>query len=375
MYQLALPDRAAGSCHQDLLMHNTTIRAAASLLASCAILTSTITAAQAAPLTATPGTDDSFLRTAPTVPVHQGQYGPDTTLTQARKAAGVTTGKPWPYDTTLNLEIPDASAYRAIPEIRTPGCTLTKEHPNPVVLVHGTWANAQKWNVLAPYLQKHGYCVFAMNYGFDARSSLYNNPKDGKFATNNIYSSAIELNNYVNQVLKLTGAKKVDLVGHSQAGLVFHLWMHDFRGNLRTQHSITLAGTNHGTTMMGFSTFPVWDNPALATSLSAVLSSAAMQQLVGSPMVRYINSLPDTMPGVRYTALATKYDTTSTPYYATFLKPVRGATVTNVTVENVCKPGEMLDHNKLTTNQAVQVLVLRALQDKKVTCSDTQWAL
>ena len=71
MYQLALPDRAAGSCHQDLLMHNTTIRAAASLLASCAILTSTITAAQAAPLTATPGTDDSFLRTAPTVPVHQ----------------------------------------------------------------------------------------------------------------------------------------------------------------------------------------------------------------------------------------------------------------------------------------------------------------
>ncbi|WQD13500.1 MAG: alpha/beta fold hydrolase [Lawsonella clevelandensis] len=206
------------------------------------------------PLTATPGTDDSFLRTAPTVPVHQGQYGPDTTLTQARKAAGVTTGKPWPYDTTLNLEIPDASAYRAIPEIRTPGCTLTKEHPNPVVLVHGTWANAQKWNVLAPYLQKHGYCVFAMNYGFDARSSLYNNPKDGKFATNNIYSSAIELNNYVNQVLKLTGAKKFDLVGHSQAGLVFHLWMHDFRGNLRTQHSITLAGTNHGTTMMGLST-------------------------------------------------------------------------------------------------------------------------
>lgn len=217
MYLLTFTDTAAGSCHQDLLMHNNTIRVAAGLLTSCAILTATITAAQAAPLTTTPGTDDGFLRTTPTVPVHHGQYGPDTTLTQARKAAGVT--------------------------------------------------------------------------------------------------------------------------------------------------------------MMGLSTFPVWDNPTLATSLSAVLSSAALQQLVGSPMVRYINSLPDTMPGVRYTALATKHDTTSTPYDATFLKPVRGATVTNVTVENVCKPGEMLDHNKLTTNQAVQVLVLRALQNKQVTCSDTQWAL
>lgn len=356
-------------------MHNTTTRAAAGFLASCAILTSTVTAAQAAPVTALPGNDDGFLRTAPAVPVQHAQYGPDTTLAQARKAAGVTTGKPWPYDSPLNLEIPDPSVYRTVPEIRTPGCKLTKEHPNPVVLVHGTWANAQKWNELAPYLQKQGYCVFAMNYGFDARSTIYNHPKAGKFATNNIYSSAIELNNYVNKVLKLTGAKKVDLVGHSQAGLVFHLWMHDFRGNLRTQHSITLAGTNHGTTMMGLSTFPVWDYPTLANGLSAILSSAAIQQLVGSPMVRYINSLPDTMPGVRYTALATKFDTTSTPYDATFLKAVRGATVSNVTVETVCKPGEKLDHNKLTTNKAVQVLVLRALQDKKVTCSGTQWAL
>ncbi|MCP5810335.1 hypothetical protein NL321_29740, partial [Klebsiella pneumoniae] len=79
------------------------------------------------------------------------------------------------------------------------------------------------------------------------------------------------------------------------------------------KHSITLAGTNHGTTMMGLSAFPVWQFPTLARDLSAILSSAAIQQLVGSPMVRYINSLPDSMPGVRYTAIATKHDMTSTP--------------------------------------------------------------
>lgn len=363
-------------------MHSKIIRTAAGFFASCAILTGTVTVAQATPLTdlptnlpaELPAAGEGFLRTAPNVPVHKASYGPDTSLAQARKAAGVTTGQPWPYADPQNTEIPDPSVYSTVPEIRTPDCKLTKQHPYPVVLVHGTWANAQKWEDLAPFLQQQGYCIFAMNYGFDARSAIYHNAKAGKFATNNIYSSAIELNNYVNKVLKLTGAKKVDLIGHSQAGLVFHLWMHDFRGNLRTKHSITLAGTNHGTTMMGLSAFPVWQFPTLARDLSAILSSAAIQQLVGSPMVRYINSLPDSMPGVRYTAIATKHDMTSTPYDATFLKALPGAVVHNVTVEDVCKPGETLSHNKLTTNKSVQVLILRALQDAQITCAGTQWA-
>ena len=45
-----------------------------------------------------------------------------------------------------------------------------------------------------------------------------------------------------------------------------------------------------------------------------------------------------------------------------------------MTVEDVCKPGETLSHNKLTTNKSVQVLILRALQDAQITCAGTQWA-
>ncbi len=153
-----------------------------------------------------------------------------------------------------------------------------------MIMVHGTWANAQKWEVMAPALQKAGYCVYGMNYGFDARNPIYNNPENGIFATSGSYASAIELNNYVNKVLRETGAKKVHLVGHSQAGFVFRLWMHDFRGNQRTSRVVTLGGTNHGTTMMGITDFlPVWNVPTVANAAGVLLSQAAMGQLIGSP--------------------------------------------------------------------------------------------
>ncbi len=43
-------------------------------------------------------------------------------------------------------------------------CTPTAEHPDPVVLVHGTWENAYaNWSGFAPALADDGYCVFALN--------------------------------------------------------------------------------------------------------------------------------------------------------------------------------------------------------------------
>lgn len=222
----------------------------------------------------------------------------------------------------------------------------------------------------APQLQKAGFCVYAMNYGFDARNPLYNNPDNGVFATSGSYASAIELNNYVNKVLRETGAKKVNLVGHSQAGFVFRLWMHDFRGNLRTARIVTLGGTNHGTTMMGITNIlPVWNAPTVAKRAGVLLSQAAMGQLVGSPVQKYIESLPETMPGVKYTVITTKDDTTSTPYDASFLKAGPRAEVSNVVVQDVCKVDHQIDHNDLTTDLIPTALVIKGLQGKKVSCN------
>lgn len=315
--------------------------------------------------------DSTTFDVTPSVPVRQGKPGVDTTLAQARKAAGITTGTAYPFDNPRNFEIPDPdAAYKHVPWLRTPGCTLTKKNPYPVVLVHGTWANAQKWETLAPYLEKAGQCIYAINYGFDARSPIYNDPAKGTFATLGSYSSAIELNNFINQILRETGAKKVNLVGHSQAGFIFRLWLHDFRGYQRTSRVVTLGGTNHGTDMMGIAQLvPVWNYPWLAASAGVLLSKAAMGQLVGSPMHRYIESLPETMPSVKYTVITTKDDNVSTPYNAGFLKAGPRAEVSNVVVQDVCKVDHKIDHNDLTTDPIAAQLVVRGLQGKKVVCT------
>ncbi|GAB2646451.1 hypothetical protein ABI214_14020 [Prescottella soli] len=45
-------------------------------------------------------------------------------------------------------------------------CRPSVEHPNPVVLVHGTGANRLNMGTtFAPLLANEGYCVFALTYG------------------------------------------------------------------------------------------------------------------------------------------------------------------------------------------------------------------
>ena len=70
------------------------------------------------------------------------------------------------------LDVAAAVAYGLVhPEAAPAGaddwsCRPSREHPRPVVLLHGSAANAYaNWSMLAPYLKSLGYCVFAPNYG------------------------------------------------------------------------------------------------------------------------------------------------------------------------------------------------------------------
>ncbi len=92
-------------------------------------------------------------------------------------------------------------------------CKPSDSHPNPVVLVHGTFGNAyDSWAELSPQLKADGYCVFALNYG-GAPGLLFQGYSD-------IAASAAQLGAFVDSVLKATGASAVDMVGHSQGGLM-----------------------------------------------------------------------------------------------------------------------------------------------------------
>ncbi len=243
-------------------------------------------------------------------------------------------------------------------------CKPTAEHPRAVVLVHGTYGNMNRWNVLSPELKADGYCVFALNYGKDPASLASGIP--GYFAVADIAKSAGELAVYVDEVLAATGTDQVDIVAHSQGGPMSRQYL-KFNGGTdpadpadnKVLNLITLVGTNHGTTISGLSNLAA-GNPVAGDAVAAVFSTAVRQQLVGSPFMTELNAGGDTQPGVHYTAVGDRVDMVSTPPEATFLTAGPGATVHNVWVQSLC-PGDMTAHGNIPSDPAAAYIVLSAL--------------
>jgi pimeloyl-ACP methyl ester carboxylesterase len=134
------------------------------------------------------------------------------------------------------------------------GCKPSAAHPHPVVLVHATFADeGSNWVTLAPLLANNGYCVYAFNYGETwASAPLIPFITEGRIdGLNHIEHSAEELRSFVNNVLSKTGASKVDLVGHSQGGMMPNYYIKFLGGAAKVNELIGLAPSNHGTTLGG----------------------------------------------------------------------------------------------------------------------------
>ena len=142
-------------------------------------------------------------------------------------------------------------------------CKPTAAHPRPVILVHGTFEDmANNWQALSPLLSNNGYCVFALNYGsFGGSGSI------GVYGTGYIESSAAQLGAFVDKVLAATGASRVDIVGHSQGGMMPRYYMRFDNGAAKVHTLVGLAPSNHGTTLDGLFTLSSYfpgSNAALA---------------------------------------------------------------------------------------------------------------
>ena len=123
---------------------------------------------------------------------------------------------------------PAAAATPPPPGANLP-CTPTAAHPYPVVLVHGTAESMfDNWQAMSPALKAAGYCVYAFNYG-----SYNGSGAVGVYGLGDIAQSAQELKTYVDSVLARTGAAKVDLVGHSQGGMMPRYYMKNLGGGDR----------------------------------------------------------------------------------------------------------------------------------------------
>ncbi|MCF3142980.1 esterase/lipase family protein [Streptomyces platensis] len=204
-------------------------------------------------------------------------------------------------------------------------CKPSAAHPRPVVLVHGTLGNSiDNWLGLAPYLVARGYCVFSLDYGQLPGVPFFHGlgPVD---------ASAQQLAAYVDRVLAATGTEKVDLVGHSQGGMMSRVYLKFHGGADKVNALVGLAPDNHGTDLNGLTR--LLDHFPGAKDYIDKLTPGLADQIAGSDILNRLNEGGDTLPGVHYTVIATKYDEVVTPYRSAFLD---GPDVHNVVVQDLC---------------------------------------
>ncbi|WP_245819510.1 esterase/lipase family protein [Rhodococcoides yunnanense] len=220
----------------------------------------------------------------------------------------------------------DAAVYSVLhPDAALPGvndysCTPSDEHPEPVVLVHGFLENSyDNWASLGPRLVAEGYCVFALDYGA---------PEGVPFGgLGSIADSAAELAGFVETVLQATGAQTVSIVGHSKGGTVPRYYVRFLGGAERVSKIVALSPPNYPT-----------PGPPPDDALTR------------------LNSPVDTVPGVEYTVVVTRYDQV-VPFAASLLT---GVGATNVILQDLC-PGDRTEHTGISYDPVAQHVVLGAL--------------
>lgn len=225
----------------------------------------------------------------------------------------------------------------------------------PLILLAGTGEDAFKvWADYAPRFAQLGYCVFAPNLNTATFS-------DALTYTGDIIGSAEAFGNFVQLVLRTTGAPKVDVIGHSQGAgglpLAYIKW---FEGNKYINKLIGLAPANHGTTALGANT-PYKALKAEKTVdplLAKINMQGWTQQLTSNEFNKQLDADNIDLGDVKYTIIMTKYDEIVTPYTSGYLKKPG---VTNIVIQDVCKQ-DFTDHLSFSFDNNAFQIALNALR-------------
>lgn len=269
---------------------------------------------------------------AQTLPPDQGAQ--QTTAAQAKRVGAGDN----------SLAPPGANLPECSPAAERP----TAQHPNPVILVHGSDSNAYlDWAGLAPRLQQRGLCVFALNYGH----------VEGKGnAQTSVEDSAAQLAQVVADVRTRTGAAKVDLVGFSQGAAVARYYTNILGGAEVVGQWVGLASPTYGGTFYGVGKL-VSMIPGGNGLIGAVLGPALPQLIAGSEFLERLNADGDTRPGVEYTTITTRYDEMIQPYTN---EALRGPGARNILIQDLC-PENMIGHMNLPYDAFAQDLIIETL--------------
>ncbi|MFE7723221.1 esterase/lipase family protein [Nocardia rhizosphaerihabitans] len=222
----------------------------------------------------------------------------------------------------------------SLPGADDPGCVPAAEHPNPVVLLHGTGGGAQtNWGVYAPLLANEGYCVYALTYGAYALPW----PVSAIGGMRPIEQSAAEVSAFVDRVLARTGAARVDFVAHSQGNIVGNYYIKRLGGAAKVDKLVGIAPPWLGTNALGAGDIAAYSRAlgagpafdAVATSLC----QACGQMLTGDDFVNALNADGVYSPQVTYTNIVSSIDELVVPHTSGL---VPGPNATSIVVQDGC---------------------------------------
>lgn len=235
-------------------------------------------------------------------------------------------------------------------------CRPSMEHPNPVVLVHGTGGNRQtNWATMIPALRDEGYCVFALTYG-TLPGTVW--PVSGFGGLTRMEDSADQLASFIARVRQGTGAARVDLVGHSEGTLMPTYYLKYLGGAQYVDRYVSLA--------------PYWKGQDQAAYLQLEAMARAFgfdpgqvlpcpecgQENYGSPFMQQIYSGGSPyVPGISYTNVMTRYDGIVEPWTDGF---VPGPGARNIVLQDTCA-ADRSDHLSIVSSPRTVAMVLGAL--------------
>jgi len=217
---------------------------------------------------------------------------------------------------------------------------------DPVIIVAGTFSPAFANEPLATRLRADGYKVW-----------IFVLPNLG---TTDINAASRALNTFADNVRANTGAAKVDLIGHSQGGLVARGYVKYYGGANEVDSLISLGAPHYGTYVANLVNFLGFG--------SCIGIVACEQMTIGSSYLNNLNAGSDVIGNVKYTNFYTIYDE--------LVRPVTNATLadgaTNVKIQSKCW-GRVVGHVGLITDGTVYSGVRQALAKKSIDLNC--WAL
>ncbi|MFC4150257.1 esterase/lipase family protein [Micromonospora mangrovi] len=219
------------------------------------------------------------------------------------------------------------------------GAALAAADANPVIVVGGLIGVSIAYEPIAARLRADGY-----------RVSIYQLPNLG---FGDIRESAKALSSYVDQVRATTGAAKVDLVTHSEGGLVSRWYVKFLGGATKVDHYLSLGSPQYGTYVANILKF---------VGLGSCAGIPACQQMsIGSSFLGDLNSGDGTPGTVRWSTIRTWQDELVRPVD----NAVLGDGASNVLIQSWC-PLRVVGHLGLVLDGTTYSAVRQVLADAAI---------